>query len=202
VNRVVSDSSNEGPTRVVVAEDEAIIRLDLVETLTEHGYDVVGDTGRGDAVVELVRELEPDVALLDIKMPGMDGIDATRAISADRRAAVVLLTAFNQPELIDRAAEAGAMAYLVKPYRRDELVPAVQLALARFRELRALEGHAGELEERLEVRKLVDRAKGRLIDEHAMKEAEAFSFLQQSAMSGRRRMADVAADVVDGRLSP
>lgn len=188
--------------RIVVAEDEAIIRLDLVETLRSEGYDVVADTGRGDEAVDLVTAHEPDVVLLDIKMPGLDGIEVTRAITAERRAAVVILTAFGQRALVDQAREAGAMAYLVKPYQSDDLVPAVELALARFREFRALEGHVGELEERLEVRKLVDRAKGTLIDEHGLSEADAFSFVQRTAMAQRRTMADVATDVIERRIAP
>ena len=184
--------------RIVVAEDEAIIRLDLVETLRAEGYDVVADTGRGDEAVEMVGEHEPDLVLLDVKMPGLDGIEVTRAITAERQAAVVILTAFSQRELIDEAREAGAMAYLVKPYQRDDLVPAVELALARFREFRALEGQVDELEERLAVRKIVERAKGRLMDERGMTEADAFSFLQQTAMAQRRTMADVANEVLAG----
>ncbi len=197
-----NDGSSTRAARIVVAEDEAIIRLDLVETLRSEGYDVVADTGRGDEAVELVAKHDPDVVLLDIKMPGLDGIDVTRAVTAERQAAVVILTAFSQRDLIDRARDAGAMAYLVKPYQRDDLVPAVELALARFREFRALEGQVDALEERLEVRKLVDRAKGRLIDEHAMTESDAFAFVQQTAMAGRRKMADVATEIVEGRLTP
>jgi AmiR/NasT family two-component response regulator len=188
--------------RVVVAEDEAIIRLDLVETLRAEGYDVVGDTGRGDEAVDLVAEHDPDVVLLDIKMPGLDGIEVTRAVTAERQAAVIILTAFSQRDLIDRAREAGAMAYLVKPYQRNDLVPAVELALARFREFKALEGQVEQLGERLEVRKLVDRAKGRLIDDHGLSEADAFAFIQQTAMTGRRKMADVASEIIEGQLSP
>jgi response regulator NasT len=189
-------------TRVVVAEDEAIIRLDLVEILRDEGYEVVAETGRGDEAIELVANHQPDIALLDVKMPGIDGIEATRAIAADRRTAVVLLTAFSQRELVEQATDAGAMAYLVKPYQRAELVPAIETALARFRELRALGDQVGELADQLEVRKLVDRAKGRLIDERGMAESEAFRFLQRSAMSGRRTMAEVAADVIAGILVP
>ena len=190
--------ASERPVRIVVAEDEAIIRLDLVETLRAEGYDVVADTGRGDEAIELVAAHEPDVVLLDIKMPGLDGIDVTRAITAERRAAVVILTAFSQRELIEQAREAGAMAYLVKPYQKVDLVPAVELALARYREFRGLEGQVGELEERLAVRKLVDRAKGHLMDNRGMTEADAFAFLQQTAMAQRRTMADVANEVLAG----
>jgi AmiR/NasT family two-component response regulator len=190
------------PVRVVVAEDEAIIRLDLVETLRSEGYDVVADTGRGDEAVALVAEHQPDLALLDVKMPGVDGLAAARAISAERRTAVVMLTAFSHRELIEEASDAGAMAYLVKPYNRADLVPAIETALARFREMRALESQVGELEDRLEARKRIDRAKGRLIDDHGLTEAEAFRWLQQQAMSARRTMAEVADDVLAGALAP
>ncbi len=188
--------------RVVVAEDEAIIRLDLVETLREQGFDVVADTGRGDEAVALVAEHRPDVAILDIKMPGLDGIEAARQIAPQRGTAVVILTAFSQRDLIEQAREAGAMTYLVKPYRRDALVPAVELALARYREMEALEGQVGDLEDRLEVRKIVDRAKGRLIDDHALSEQEAHAFLQRTAMSQRRTLREVANEVLEGRLAP
>ncbi len=188
--------------RVVVAEDEAIIRLDLVETLREQGFDVVADTGRGDEAVELVEEHRPDVAILDIKMPGLDGIEAARQIAPKRGTAVVVLTAFSQRELVEQAREAGAMTYLVKPYRREALVPAVELALARYREMEALEGQIGDLEGRLEVRKIVDRAKGKLIDDHAMSEQDAYAFIQSTAMSQRRTMRDVAGDLLEGRLTP
>lgn len=191
-----------GPVRVVVAEDEAIIRLDLVETLRAEGYEVVADTGRGDEAVALVADTAPDVALLDVKMPGLDGIDAARKITERGGTAVVLLTAFSQRELVERATEAGAMAYLVKPYHRADLVPAIETALARFREQEALEARVGDLAEQLEVRKLVDRAKGRLIDDHGLAEADAFRFLQTQAMSNRRTMAAVAEDVLHGNLVP
>ncbi len=191
-----------GAVRVVVAEDEAIIRLDLVETLREEGFDVVADTGRGDEAVGLVAEHRPDVAILDVKMPGIDGIEAARQIAPQRGTAVVILTAFSQRELIEEAREAGAMTYLVKPYRRDALVPAVELALARFREMEALEGRVGDLEDRLEVRKLLDRAKGLLIDGHGMSEQDAFVFIQRTAMSQRRTMRDVAGEVLAGRIAP
>lgn len=190
------------PVRVVVAEDEAIIRLDLVETLRAEGYDVVADTGRGDKAVELVAEHRPDVAILDVKMPGMDGIEATRAIASERRSAVVILTAFSQRDLVEAAREAGAMSYLVKPYQPDDLVPAVELALARFREFRALEGQVADLADRLEVRKLVDRAKGRLMDDHKLSEQDAFTFIQSTAMSQRRTMRDVSGDILDGAVAP
>ena len=194
--------STSGAVRVVVAEDESIIRLDLVETLREEGYDVVADTGRGDDAVGLVAEHRPDVAILDVKMPGLDGIEAARRIAPQRGTAVVILTAFSQRDLIEEAREAGAMTYLVKPYRRDALVPAVELALARFREMEALEGQVGDLEGRLEVRKLLDRAKGRLIDGHGMSEQDAYAFIQRTAMSQRRTMQEVAGDVLEERIAP
>ena len=195
-------AGSQDAVRVVVAEDESIIRLDLVETLREEGFDVVADTGRGDEAVGLVAEHRPDVAILDVKMPGLDGIEAARRIAPQRGTAVVILTAFSQRELIEQAREAGAMTYLVKPYRRDALVPAVELALARFREMEALEGRVGDLEDRLEVRKLVDRAKGRLIDSHEMSEQDAYVFIQRTAMSQRRTMQAVATDVLEDRITP
>ena len=187
---------------MVIAEDEAIIRLDLKETLTDEGYEVVGDTGRGDHAVELVAELDPDVVILDIKMPGLDGIEAASRIAEAHDAAVVVLTAFSQRDLIDRAVEAGALAYLVKPFQRSELVPAVEVARARHREMRALTDQAQTLSDRLEARKVIDRAKGILIAETGLAEEDAFRFLQTSAMSGRRTMADVALAVIGGGLRP
>lgn len=190
------------PTRVVIAEDEAIIRLDLKETLEEEGYEVVGETGRGDEAVRLVREHEPDVAILDIKMPGLDGLSAAREISRERLAAVLILTAFSQRDLIEQARDAGALAYLVKPFQRSELIPAVEVAIGRFRELRALADQAQTLEEQLETRKIVDRAKGRLMDEHGLAEADAFGFIQKTAMRERKTMKAVAQQVLDGDLVP
>lgn len=189
-------------TRVVIAEDEAIIRLDLKETLEEEGYKVVGETGRGDEAVELVRELEPDIAILDIKMPGLDGLSAAREIAGERRAAVLILTAFSQRDLIERARDAGALAYLVKPFQRADLLPAIEVALGRFKEIKALYEQATSLEGQLEMRKLVDRAKGRLMDENGLSEHEAFRFVQATAMRERRTMADVANDILDGTLAP
>jgi len=187
---------------VVVAEDEAIIRMNLVEVLTEEGYEVVGQCGRGDEAVELVTSLRPDVAILDIKMPAMSGIDAARLITGETTTAVIMLTAFSQRELIHSASDAGAMAYLTKPYERQDLVPAVELALVRAREAADLRQELGAAEQRLVDRKLIDRAKGRLIDEFEMSEADAFSFLQRNAMSGRRSMAAVAGDVLSGVTTP
>jgi AmiR/NasT family two-component response regulator len=188
--------------RVVIAEDEALIRLDLRETLEEEGYEVVAETSRGDEVVDLVREHRPDLAILDIKMPGGDGLSAAAEITADRLAAVLVLTAFSQRELIDRAREAGALAYLVKPFQRNDLVPAMELAIGRFEEMKALEDENKDLEERLETRKVVDRAKGKLMDELDMKENDAFRWVQRRAMDERTSMRDVAQRVLDGSLRP
>ncbi len=188
--------------RVVIAEDEALIRLDLRETLEEEGYQVVAETSRGDEVVGLVREHRPDLAILDIKMPGGDGLSAAAEITTDRLAAVLILTAFSQRELIDRAREAGALAYLVKPFQRNDLVPAMELAIGRFEEMKALEDENKDLEERLETRKVVDRAKGKLMDELDMKENDAFRWVQRRAMDERTSMRDVAQRVLDGSLRP
>ena len=189
-------------TRVVIAEDEAIIRLDLKETLQEEGYDVVGETGRGDEAVELVKSLTPDLAILDIKMPGMDGLEAARAISAERGAAVLILTAFSQRDLIEQARDAGALAYLVKPVQKYELIPAVEVALGRFAEMKALAEENSSLTEQLATRKLVDRAKGILIDRHGLSEGDGFRFIQKTAMDTRRGLGEVAQSVIDGELAP
>jgi AmiR/NasT family two-component response regulator len=190
------------PTRVVIAEDEAIIRLDLKETLEEEGYQVVGETGRGDEAIELVSQLEPDLAILDIKMPGLDGLAAAREITADKKAAVLILTAFSQRDLIEQARDAGALAYLVKPFQKSELIPAVEVALGRFNEMRALADQNLSLAEQLETRKLVDRAKGRIMDNHGLSEAEAFRFVQKTAMDTRQTLKTVAQKVIDGELKP
>jgi AmiR/NasT family two-component response regulator len=190
------------PIRVVIAEDEAIIRLDLKETLEEEGYEVVGQTGRGDEAVKLVEELQPDLAILDVKMPGMDGLEAAAQISAGKQAAVLILTAFSQRDLIEKARDAGALAYLVKPFQRSELIPAVEVALGRFQEMKALQDQNLSLAEQLETRKLVDRAKGTLMDKHGLSEAEAFRFVQKTAMDTRATLKSVAQDVIDGNLEP
>lgn len=187
---------------MVIAEDEAIVRLDLKEILEENGYQVVADTGRGDEAVALVREHRPDLAILDIKMPGLDGLSAARAITAERLAAVLVLTAFSQRNLIEQARDAGVLAYLVKPFQASELIPAIEVALGRFAELQALERHGQRLEDQLETRKVVDRAKGKLMDERGLKEAEAFGFIQQTAMRLRLSMKEVAQRVVDDELAP
>ena len=190
------------PTRVLIAEDEAIIRLDLRETLEEEGYEIVAETGRGDEAVELARSMRPDLAILDIKMPGMDGLEAARLITDERLCGVLVLTAFSQRDFIEQARDAGALAYLVKPFQKSDLVPAIELAIARFRELSALADEVKGLEEQLETRKVVDRAKGILMDRHAMSEQDAFSFIQKRAMSERTKMKTIAERVVAGDLTP
>jgi len=189
-------------TSIVIAEDEAIIRLDLRELLEEEGYVVVGEAGRGDLAVTLVRELKPDVVILDVKMPGLDGIEAARQITAEGICAILMLTAFSQREIVAQARDAGAMAYLVKPFQKTDLVPAIELATSRYAETKALVAEVGELQERLEARKVLDRAKGLLIDQHGMKEAAAFSFIQQTAMAGRLTMRSVAESVLKGETVP
>jgi response regulator NasT len=188
--------------RVLIAEDEAIIRLDLRETLEEEGYEVVGETGRGDEAVALARELSPDLAVLDIGMPGVDGLEAARVMVGEQLCGVLVLTAFSQRELIEQARDAGALAYLVKPFQKSDLIPALELAHARHRELQDLGGEVRSLEEQLESRKVIDRAKGRLMDGNGLTEAEAFSFIQKRAMNDRMRMRDVAQLVLDGELEP
>ena len=189
-------------TRIVIAEDEAIIRLDLRETLGEEGYRVVGDCGRGDEAVELVKNLRPDVVILDIKMPVMTGLEAARLISDTKICPIVMLTAFSQREIIEQARDAGALAYLVKPFQKSDLVPAIELAIARFAEMQALTGEVAALGAQLEVRKLVDRAKGILIDKYAMRENEAFTFIQKLAMSERTKMGEIAERIIAGSLRP
>jgi len=188
--------------RLVIAEDEALIRLDLRETLEEEGYEVVGETSRGDEIVGLVRAQRPDLAILDINLPGGDGLTAAAEITAERLAAVLILTAFSQRELVDRAREAGALAYLVKPFQRNDLVPAMELALGRFEEMKALEEAFKDLEERMEARTLVERAKGVLMDELDMKESDAFRWVQRRAMDGRTTMKEVSLRVLSGELRP
>lgn len=190
------------PTRVVIAEDEAIIRLDLKETLEEEGYEVVGETGRGDEAVALVKEHEPDIAILDIKMPGLDGLSAAREISGERRAAVLILTAFSQRDLIEQARDAGALAYLVKPFQRGELIPAIEVAIGRFKEMKALHEQTKTLEDQLETRKIVDRAKGKLMDVHGLNENDAFSFIQKKAMQERVTMKAVSERIIADELAP
>lgn len=194
---------------VVIAEDEAIVRLDLREILEEEGYLVVGEAGRGDEAVELVRKHRPDLVILDIKMPGMDGLAAARAISTEQQTAVLILTAFSQRDLVDQARDAGALAYLIKPFQKEELLPALEVALGRFREIRALsdenallsEGNRS-LEAQLETRRWVDRAKGKLMDGFGLSESDAFAFIQQRAMNDRTQMQEIAKAVVEGTIVP
>jgi len=188
--------------RVVIAEDEAIIRLDLKEILEEEGYEVVGETGRGDEAVELVRRHHPDLAILDIKMPGMDGLTAAKAISSERLAAVLILTAFSQRDLIDQARDAGALAYMVKPFQKSELLPAIEIALGRYQEMKALAQEVKSLEDQLETRRLVERAKGLLMDEREMKEVDAFNWIQKSAMRERVTMREIARRIINDGLRP
>jgi response regulator NasT len=194
---------------VVIAEDEAIVRLDLREILEEAGYEIAGEAGRGDEAVELVKAHAPDLVILDIKMPGMDGLEAASAISAVGSTAVLILTAFSQRDLVEQARDAGAIAYLVKPFQKEELLPAIEVALARFGELRALEAENISLhaenrryEEQLETRRWVDRAKGILMDDHGMRETEAFAFVQRTAMDRRTSMREVAKGIVDKSILP
>ncbi len=188
--------------QIVIAEDEAIIRLDLRETLEEEGYEVVADCGRGDEAVQLVTQHKPDVALLDIKMPVMSGLEAAKLISQSKICPVVMLTAFSQREIVEQARDAGALAYLVKPFQKSDLVPAIELAIARFAEMRALTGEVEALGAQLEIRKLMDRAKGILIDKHAMTENDAFSYIQKMAMSERVKMGEIAERIISGELRP
>ncbi len=182
--------------RVVIAEDEALIRLDLAEMLGEEGYDVVGQAGDGQRAVELVEELRPDLVVLDVKMPKLDGISAAAKIAQQRIAPVVILTAFSQRDLVERARDAGAMAYLVKPFAKSDLVPAIEMARSRFAELEQLEAEVADLTDRLETRKLVDRAKAILQETLGISEPDAFRWIQKTAMDLRLSMRDVSEGVV------
>lgn len=183
--------------RVVIAEDEALIRLDLKEMLIEEGYDVCAEASDGQEAIDYAVELRPDLVILDVKMPGVDGLAAAERICADKVAPVVILTAFSQRELVVRARDAGVMGYLVKPFQKSDLVPAIEMAVARFAQLRALDEEVVELGDRLETRKLVDRAKAALMAEHKLSEAAAFRWIQQSAMERRTTMKAVAVVVLE-----
>jgi response regulator NasT len=184
--------------RVVIAEDEALIRLDLKETLGELGYDVVGEAGDGDRAVALAQELRPDLVILDVKMPVLDGISAASRITAQHIAPVVILTAFSQRDLVERARDAGAMAYLVKPFSSSDLLPAIEMALSRYAQMAALEAEVADLTDRLEARKVIERAKGLLQAQLSITEPEAFRWIQRAAMDQRVSMRAVAESVVDG----
>ena len=187
----------ETPTRrVLVAEDEALIRLDLKEMLEEEGYAVVGEAADGEQAVEMAGRLRPDLVILDVKMPKLDGIAAAERIAGERVAPVVILTAFSQRDLVERAREAGAMAYLVKPFQKKDLVPTIEMATSRFAEIVALEQEVSGLHERLEARKTVERAKGVLMTEHGLTEPEAFRWIQRTAMDRRTTMRSVADAVL------
>ncbi len=184
-------------TRVVIAEDEALIRLDLKEMLEEEGYAVVGEAGDGEAAIKLAEEHRPDLVILDVKMPVLDGISAAERIAGEKLAPVLMLTAFSQRELVERARDAGAMAYLVKPFSKSDLVPAIEMAVSRFQELRALEDEVADLSQRLETRKLVDRAKSVLQTKYGLTEPAAFRWIQKTSMDRRMSMQAVAQAVIE-----
>lgn len=195
-----TDSSRTSTTpkpRVLVAEDEALIRMDLVELLTGEGYDVVGQAADGEQALAMARDLEPDLVVMDVKMPKMDGITAAEHIAEERIAPVVMLTAFSQRDLIERARQAGAMAYVVKPFDASDVVPAIEIALARFEEIRAVEDEVADLQERLDSRRIVEQAKGLLMEGLGLSEPEAFRFIQKTAMDLRKSMREVAQGVID-----
>lgn len=198
---MTENTTASAPRRVVVAEDESLIRLDIVETLRDNGFDVVGEAGDGETAVALAKELRPDLVVMDVKMPKLDGISAAEQLSEDNIAPVVLLTAFSQKELVERATEAGALAYVVKPFNQNDLLPAIEIALARHQQIVALEREVADLAERFETRKLVDRAKGLLTDKMGLSEPEAFRWIQKASMNRRLTMQEVAQAVVE-QLAP
>lgn len=183
-------------TRIVIVDDESIIRIDLREMLSNMGYLVIGEVGDGRSAVNLARELRPDLVIMDIKMPGMDGIDAAKILTEEKIAPVLLLTAYSQKELVSRAKQAGVVGYLVKPFRESDLSPAIEVALARFAEFRALESEVGDLQEALETRKFVERAKGILMDTQGLPEADAFRKIQKMSMNTRKPMKEVAEAII------
>jgi len=192
-----TDSAAAVPRRVLIAEDEALIRLDLAEMLREEGYDIVGEAGDGQEAVELAERHKPDLVIMDVKMPRRDGIDAASEIASKRIAPIVVLTAFSQRDLVERARDAGAMAYLVKPFTASDLIPSIELAVSRFAEITALESEVATLSDRLETRKLVERAKGLLQVKQGMSEPEAFKWIQRAAMDRRTTMKRVAEVVLE-----
>ena len=193
----MTETASPAPRSVVIAEDEALIRMDLAEMLTEEGYDVVGEAGDGAKAVQLAEALRPDLVILDVKMPVLDGITAAERIASQRIAPVVILTAFSQRDLVERARDAGAMAYLVKPFSKSDLVPAIEMAVSRFAELALLDAQVADLQDRLETRKAVDRAKSVLQQQLQLSEPEAFRWIQKTAMDLRLSMRQVAQGVVD-----
>jgi response regulator NasT len=186
-----------GPARILVVEDESIIRIDIVESLRGFGYDVVGEAADGEAAVAMATELRPDLVVMDVKMPKMDGISAAEKLHQGRIAPVLLLTAFSQKELVERASEAGVVAYIVKPFTPADLLPAVEIALSRGAELRALEAEVADMSERFETRKIVDIAKGILNEKMGLTEPEAFRWIQKASMDRRLTMKDVALTIID-----
>lgn len=193
--------SPSAPRRVVVAEDESLIRLDIVEILRDNGFDVVGEAGDGETAVALATELKPDLVVMDVKMPKLDGISAAERLAKNHIAPVVLLTAFSQKELVERASEAGAMAYVVKPFTPNDLLPAIEIALSRYQQIMTLEAEVADLVERFETRKLVDRAKGLLNEKMGLSEPEAFRWIQKASMDRRLTMHDVAVAIIE-QLAP
>ncbi|MFC0682381.1 ANTAR domain-containing response regulator [Lysobacter korlensis] len=192
-----SDATAAPLRRVVVAEDESLIRLDIVETLRDNGFEVVGEAGDGETAVQLATELRPDLVIMDVKMPQLDGISAAERLSKNRIAPVVLLTAFSQKELVERASEAGALAYVVKPFTPNDLLPAIEIALSRYQQIIALESEVADMVERFETRKLVDRAKGLLNEKMGLTEPEAFRWIQKASMDRRLTMHDVAQAIIE-----
>jgi response regulator NasT len=190
-------NTSSAPRRVVVAEDESLIRLDIVEILRDNGFDVVGEAGDGETAVQLATDLRPDLVIMDVKMPQLDGISAAEKLSKNHIAPVVLLTAFSQKELVERASEAGALAYVVKPFTPNDLLPAIEIALARYEQIITLEAEVADMVERFETRKLVDRAKGLLNEKMGLSEPEAFRWIQKASMDRRLTMQDVAKAIIE-----
>lgn len=197
----IEEGGAEAPRRVVVAEDESLIRMDIIEILTDAGFEVVGEAGDGETAVQLATELRPDLVVMDVKMPQLDGISAAERLSKHHIAPVVLLTAFSQKELVERASEAGALAYVVKPFTPNDLLPAIEIALARYQQIIVLESEIADLAERFETRKLVDRAKGLLNEKMGLTEPEAFRWIQKASMDRRLTMFEVAQTIVE-QLAP
>jgi len=193
----VAENAPVAPRRVVVAEDESLIRLDIVEILRDNGFDVVGEAGDGETAVQLATELRPDLVVMDVRMPQLDGIKAAERLTRDHIAPVVLLTAFSQKELVEQASEAGALAYVVKPFTPNDLLPAIEIALARYEQIITLEAEVADMVERFETRKLVDRAKGLLNEKMGLSEPEAFRWIQKASMDRRLTMHDVAQAIID-----